>query len=145
MGLFDHPNVDPAEAERVVGCEAHAQLALQAARESITLLKNEGNLLPLDAESVKTIAVIGPNANRSLLGGYSGVPKRDVTVLDGIRARLGKRVKVLHLVGEKQEGVVLLTGEHWKARSLAGELQPGAEAQVVQRDGLLLLVVPFER
>ena len=60
-------------------------------------------------------------------------------------AIVGKRVKVLHAVGEKQEGVVLLTGEHWKAISLAGEIAPGAEAQIVQRDGLLLLVIPFER
>ncbi len=60
-------------------------------------------------------------------------------------AIVGKRVKVLQPVSEKQDGVVLLTGEQWKARSLAGELEPGAEAQVVQRDGLLLLVVPSER
>jgi membrane protein implicated in regulation of membrane protease activity len=60
-------------------------------------------------------------------------------------AIVGKRAKVLQPVSEKQEGVVLLTGEHWKARSLAGELAPGEEAQVVQRDGLLLLVIPFER
>ncbi len=60
-------------------------------------------------------------------------------------AIVGKRVRVLQPVREDQDGVVLLTGEHWKARSLAGELQPGAEAQVVQREGLCLFVVPFER
>lgn len=60
-------------------------------------------------------------------------------------AIVGKRVKVLEAVGEKQEGVVLLTGEHWKARSISGVIAPGTEAQVVERDGLLLLVVPFER
>jgi beta-glucosidase len=108
MGLFDDPYVDPAEAERVVGSEAHTQLALQAARESIALLKNEGNLLPLDPAGIKTIAVIGPNANRSLLGGYSGVPKRDVTVLEGIQARLGERVKVLY-----SEGCKITIGGSW--------------------------------
>jgi beta-glucosidase len=108
MGLFDDPYVDPAEAERVVGCEMHAQLALQAARETITLLKNEGGLLPLDAERIKTIAVIGPNANRSVLGGYSGVPKSEVTVLDGIQARLGKRAKVLY-----SEGCKITIGGSW--------------------------------
>lgn len=60
-------------------------------------------------------------------------------------AIVGKRVRVLQAVKEHQDGVVLLTGEHWKARSLAGELEPGADAQVVQRDGLCLLVVPTER
>ena len=109
MGLFDDPYVDPDEAERVVGCEANAELALKAARESITLLRNEGNLLPLHPDGIKTIAVIGPNADRSLLGGYSGVPKRDVTVLEGIRARLGKRVKVLY-----SEGCKITIGGSWQ-------------------------------
>lgn len=59
-------------------------------------------------------------------------------------AIVGKRVTVLQLVSEKRDGVVLLTGEHWKARALSGELQPGAEGQVVERDGLRLLIVPYE-
>jgi membrane protein implicated in regulation of membrane protease activity len=59
-------------------------------------------------------------------------------------AIVGRRVKVLQTLTENRDGVVLLTGEHWKARSLAGEIAPGAEAQVVQRDGLCLLVVPLE-
>ncbi|MGD0778498.1 MAG: glycoside hydrolase family 3 N-terminal domain-containing protein [Candidatus Solibacter sp.] len=108
MGLFDDPYVDPAEAERVVGCEPNRKLALQAARETITLLKNEGGLLPLDAERIKTIAVIGPNANRSVLGGYSGVPKSEITVLEGIQARLGKRSKVLY-----SEGCKITIGGSW--------------------------------
>ncbi|HUJ29072.1 MAG TPA: NfeD family protein [Myxococcales bacterium] len=56
-------------------------------------------------------------------------------------AIVGRRVKVLQPVGESQDGVVLLTGEHWKARSLSGVIEAGAEAQVVQRDGLCLLIV----
>jgi membrane protein implicated in regulation of membrane protease activity len=68
--------------------------------------------------------------------------KRLVTNADAI---VGKRVKILQLVSEKADGVVLLSGEHWKARSVAGELAPGSEAQIVERDGLCLLVVPFER
>jgi beta-glucosidase len=99
MGLFDDPYVDPVEAERVVGCDANRELALQAAREAITLLKNDGGVLPIDLTSTKTIAVIGPNANRSLLGGYSGIPKHDVTVLDGIRAYVRDRARVVHADG----------------------------------------------
>jgi beta-glucosidase len=101
MGLFDEPYVDPNEAERIVGCEQNRALALEAARESISLLKNERNLAPLNPDQLKTIAVIGPNANRSLLGGYSSVPKNIVTVLDGIRAKVGDRVKVLYSEGCK--------------------------------------------
>jgi len=81
---------------------------LQAARETITLLKNENNLAPLDPAKLKTIAVIGPNAHRSLLGGYSGVPKHNVTVLDGIKAKVGNRVKVLH-----SEGCKITVGGSW--------------------------------
>lgn len=109
MGLFDDPYVDPDEAERVVGCDAHRVLALQAARETITLLKNEGGLAPLDPLKLKTIAVIGPNAHRPLLGGYSGAPKHNVTVLEGIRAKVGDRVKVLH-----SEGCKITVGGNWQ-------------------------------
>ena len=75
MGLFDDPYVDPDEAERVVGCDAHRELALTAAHEAITLLKNDNQLRRSISGKIKSIAVIGPNANRSLLGGYSGVPE----------------------------------------------------------------------
>ena len=108
MRLFDDPYVDPEEAERVVGCDGNRELALQAAQKSITLLKNENDLLPLDLNKLQSIAVIGPNANRSLLGGYSGAPKHNVTVLDGIRAKVGKRVKVLY-----SEGCKITLGGSW--------------------------------
>jgi beta-glucosidase len=108
MGLFEDPYVDPSEAERVVGCDAHRELALQAAREAITLLKNEDDMAPLDLNKIKTIAVIGPNANRSLLGGYSGVPKHEVTVLDGIKERVEKHANVLYT-----EGCKITIGGSW--------------------------------
>jgi beta-glucosidase len=108
MGLFDDPYVDPDEAERVVGCAEHNQLALEAAREAITLLKNENHTVPLDRKKIKTLAVIGPNANRSLLGGYSGVPKYSVTVLDGIKEKLGDSVNVVY-----SEGCKITVGGSW--------------------------------
>ena len=108
MGLFDDPYVDPAEAERVVSCDEHRDLALTAAHEAITLLKNENGLAPLDLNAIKTIAVIGPNADRGLLGGYSGVPKHNVTVLDGIKQKAGKKVKVLY-----SEGCKITIGGSW--------------------------------
>jgi beta-glucosidase len=108
LGLFDDPYVDPDEAERVVGCDAHRALALQAARETITLLKNDGGLLPLDPARLRSIAVVGPNADRQMLGGYSGVPKRVVTVLEGIKAAVGDRVDVRY-----SEGCKITIGGSW--------------------------------
>lgn len=108
LGLFEDPYVDPEEAERIVGSENHRQLARQSARESITLLKNEGGLAPLDLSKYKKIAVIGPNANRTLLGGYSGVPKHEVTILEGIKARVENQAKVLY-----SEGCKITIGGNW--------------------------------
>jgi beta-glucosidase len=108
LGLFDDPYVDPVEAERIVGCDDHRRLARQSACEAITLLKNEGGLAPLDMTKYQTIAVIGPNANRTLLGGYSGVPKHEVTVLEGIQIRAGNRARVLY-----SEGCKITRGGNW--------------------------------
>jgi beta-glucosidase len=99
LGLFDDPYVDADLAEGVVGSQANGKLALEAAQQSITLLKNEGNLAPLNLDRIKTIAVIGPNADRTLLGGYSGTPRHEVTVLEGIKARVGDRAKVVYSKG----------------------------------------------
>ncbi|MBN2062087.1 MAG: glycoside hydrolase family 3 C-terminal domain-containing protein, partial [Deltaproteobacteria bacterium] len=98
LGLFEDPYVDPNKAETVVGSKENAKLALEAARKSITLLKNEGNLLPLDASRYEKISVIGPNADQVLLGGYSDVPPYFVTVLEGIKKQVGGD-KVLYAEG----------------------------------------------
>ncbi|HKW27944.1 MAG TPA: glycoside hydrolase family 3 N-terminal domain-containing protein [Verrucomicrobiae bacterium] len=108
MGLFDDPYVDPEEADRIVGCEENRRLALQAARETITLLKNTDNLVPLNPSKIKTLAVIGPNADRELLGGYSGKPKFYTSLLEGIRAKVGDRVQVPY-----SEGCKITVGGSW--------------------------------
>jgi beta-glucosidase len=138
LGLFDDPYVDPAHATRVVGSERNRALALQAARETITLLRNEGAVLPLDAAAVGTIAVIGPNANRSLLGGYSGVPARDVTVLDGIKARVGDAVKVVYAEGCKitiggswTEDAVVPSDPDEDRRQIAEAVRVASQADVI--------------
>ncbi len=99
LGLFDDPYVDPDHAERVVGSDGHRRLAREGAQRAITLLKNDGGALPLDLDALQTVAVIGPNADRSLLGGYSGTPAVDVTVLDGIREHVGDRAEVVYAQG----------------------------------------------
>lgn len=88
-GLFDDPYVDPDYAEKITNDAGHQQLALKAAHEAIILLKNDKNLLPLDKSRYKTIAVIGPDAADLHLGGYSDNPGRGVTVLQGIRNKVG--------------------------------------------------------
>jgi beta-glucosidase len=108
LGLFENPYVNPDEAARIVGSEEHRRLALQGARETITLLKNEGSLLPLKADRLKTIAVIGPNADREMLGGYSGKPAHFVSVLEGVRARLAGKVNISYA-----EGCKITVGGSW--------------------------------
>ena len=99
MGLFDDPYVDPVVADSGVGSDAHVALARQAARETITLLKNDRQLLPLSLDRLQRIAVVGPNADVPLLGGYSGVPSHSVSILEGIRARAGAQATVHYAQG----------------------------------------------
>jgi beta-glucosidase len=86
LGLFDHPFVDPALAAKVDRSQAHLALSLESARESMTLLKNSDNLLPLP-KSTQRIAVIGPNANVARYGDYANQKwGENVSMLQGIRA-----------------------------------------------------------
>jgi len=101
LGLFENPYVDPQRAVSVTNSEAHRELAAEAARRSIVLLKNENNLLPLDLNRLKSIAVIGPNADRVHLGGYSDNPGRGISVLQGITDKVGSKATVTHAVGCK--------------------------------------------
>jgi len=110
LGLFDDPYVNPDIAEKTVGNDTNRRLALQAARETITLLKNDNAVAPLDVSKIKTLAVIGPNADRELLGGYSSRPKHCSTVLQGIRDRIGDSVQVLY-----HEGCKITIGGSWQA------------------------------
>ena len=102
LGLFEHPYADVAQAERVVHSREHQQLALKAAQESIVLLKNENNTLPLKKD-LKSIAVIGPNADNgwSQLGDYapSAVPQKVTTVLDGIKQKVSPGTRVEYVRG----------------------------------------------
>jgi beta-glucosidase len=77
----------------------HQALALDAARRSIVLLKNDGGALPLDRKKLRTIAVVGPNAKGVRLGGYSSDPGRGVDILQGIRDKAGAGIRVLHAEG----------------------------------------------
>lgn len=122
LKLFDSPYVDASEAERIVAQPAHLATARKVAGQAITLLRNDGNILPLNAARTKTIAVIGPHANFAETGNYAGEPSLRVTAVAAIRERLaatGGRVIFA-------EGVRLLD------QNRAG---PGVEAGPVGRGG----------
>ncbi|GGZ25303.1 beta-glucosidase [Echinicola pacifica] len=105
LGLFDQENSD--ELREVVSSPESQELALDIAKKAVVLLKNEDDLLPLDVQKIKSIAVIGPNAHEevpegsrySLMGGYSGIPPYYTSVLEGIQAKVGDKVKINYAEG----------------------------------------------
>lgn len=101
LGMFDPDNLVPyAQIPFFVnGSDFNNSLAREAARKSIVMLKNE-NALPL-SKDLKTIAVIGPNADNfeSLIGNYNGIPKDAVTILEGIRTKVSPTTKVIYAEG----------------------------------------------
>ncbi len=128
LGLFDHPFVDPTLNSRVHRSEPHLALSLESAGESMTLLKNDGHLLPL-AKSLHRLAVIGPNADVARYGDYERESNgKHVSLLDGIRAMLphatitfdaGKEIPTAVAVAEEADVVILGLGE-WQGISGEG-------------------------
>ncbi|MEO8415642.1 MAG: glycoside hydrolase family 3 C-terminal domain-containing protein [Ginsengibacter sp.] len=98
LGLFENPYVNENDASKWNGNPAHKLLAKKAALESMVLLKNDNHVLPLK-KSIKSIAVIGPDATEARLGGYSGPGNGKVNILDGIKNKLGKDVNVIYTSG----------------------------------------------
>lgn len=101
LGEFDPPEQVPFSKIplSVIGSAEHRQLSLQAEREAIVLLANKGDFLPLDRSKIKTIAVIGPQANIFTAGGYSGRVSNAVTPLAGITNRMAPGTEVLYVQG----------------------------------------------
>lgn len=99
LGIFDDPSLNPYSriSPNIIGSKEHRNLALEAALQSIVLLKNEKGILPINLDKVKKIAVLGNNAAVAVLGDYSGNPcYTPISPLDGIRKRVGKEVKIYH-------------------------------------------------
>jgi beta-glucosidase len=125
LGLLDPPARVPYAS---IGQEAtdpwltdkHKALALRAAQESVVLLKNSANLLPLDKRSLKSIAVIGPRANEVLLDWYSGTPPYSISPLDGIKSAVGDPMKVNYAasnddavkVARESDAAIVCVGNH---------------------------------
>lgn len=106
-GLFDKPYPDPERLSEVVHRPEHVALALEVAQESAVLLKNDSALLPLDASKLKSIAVIGPNADQVQYGDYTYTRdnRSGVTILQGLRDRLGSRVQINYAKGCNITGI----------------------------------------
>ena len=128
LGLFDHPFVDPASEDRTYRSAAHLAVSLRSARESMTLLKNDGNLLPL-SKSTRSIAVIGPNADVARYGDYEQEANgRPISLLQGIRSEIphatvsfddGRNIPAAVAKARESDIVILGMGE-WQGISGEG-------------------------
>ena len=100
-GLFDKPYTAPHKVSDLIHTQKSKFLAREIAEESIILLKNEADLLPLDVSKLRSIAVIGPNADQVQYGDYSATKDNasGVTLLEGIKNRVNKGVKVNYAQG----------------------------------------------
>ncbi len=109
LGLLDPPAMVPyaaiKEGEEPWLGNAHKELVKEVTRKSIVLLKNDHGVLPLDKSAIKTIAIIGPYANQVLLDWYSGTPPYTVSVVEGIKNKLGSGVSVLWTTGQDEDSV----------------------------------------
>ena len=113
LGLFENPYIDLDEAVTVSKKVEHKELALEAARKSVVLLKNE-NLLPLPKNKYKKIAVIGPCAKDLFFGGYSGEPYEKVSLLEGITRKVANSAEVLFAQGCKITTNITTSYFNWK-------------------------------
>ncbi len=145
-GLFEAEPVN-ARAAAVLTANAEARaLALEAARRSIALLVNDG-VLPLTAGAHRRVAVIGPNAAVTRLGGYSSIPRTEVSLLDGVRARLKGKAEIVHAQGvfitqsEDRSANEVLLADPAKNRALIAE----AVAVAKTADVILLAIGDTEQ
>jgi len=158
LGLFEKPFVDVQRAEKIVHTKEHQDVAYQAAREGIVLLKNENQLLPL-SKDIKSIAVIGPNADheKNLLGDYTSinVTQDIVTILDGIKSKVGtsatvRYVQGCNVVGEdlneikqaieaagRSDVAIVVVGENeWRTPGKKGTVGEGYDAATLELTGM---------
>jgi len=158
LGLFEKPFVDVKRAETVIHKKEHQETAYQAAREAIVLLKNENQLLPL-SKGIKSIAVIGPNADheRNLLGDYTSinVTQDIVTILEGIRSKVGREVNIRYVQGcnvvgndlneieqarraasQSSVAIVVVGENEWRTPGKKGTVGEGYDAATLELTGM---------
>ena len=106
--VYETPYADGAFADEITGNDEARDLATRVAHQGAVLLKNEGNLLPLDRTKYKRIAVIGPNSDITVLGGYSDEPRQTVSILEGLQNKVGDDIEIVH-----SKGVTLTNNRSW--------------------------------
>lgn len=141
LGLLDPPDMVPYIAIGVSDTlepwleEEHQNAVREVTRKTIVLLKNEKETLPLDEDKLKSIAVIGRLANEVILDWYSGTPPYRVTALEGIRNRVGEKIKVTYSNGEKVDQAAELAKQSEVAIVFVGNHPTGdAEWEKVKFD-----------
>lgn len=158
LGLFERPLVDAERAKQIVHQKEHQDIAYEAAREAIVLLKNENKLLPL-SKDIRSIAVIGPNADqeKNQLGDYTSinVTQDIVTILEGIKSKVGGKTNVryvqgCHVVGDdlneikqaaqaasQSDVAIVVVGENeWRSPGKKGTVGEGYDAATLELTGM---------
>ncbi|RZJ98599.1 MAG: beta-glucosidase [Brevundimonas sp.] len=126
-GAFESPYVDVRRAGRFENAPDAVALAREAARKSMVLLKNEGGLLPLDASRIRKLAVLGTHARDTPIGGYSDVPAKVVSVLEGLEAEGQGKFEVVY-----SEAVKLTRSRSWSADAV-DLIDPAENAALIQQ------------
>ncbi|MGN6618805.1 MAG: glycoside hydrolase family 3 C-terminal domain-containing protein [Ilyomonas sp.] len=155
LGLFDRPYVSEEDAQKIMNDSSGKKIAKQAALESIVLLKNDKQTLPLK-NNIRSIAVIGEDADSVRLGGYSGPGNNAISILEGIKQQAGNNIKITYAKGAevmyKEYEVVAsdylknlhneegLSASYFNNINLSGK--PAAEKNVKQIDFLWTLSLP---
>jgi beta-glucosidase len=139
LGMFDPPSmVKYAQiSQSVLESDSHKALALKMARQSIVLLKNANNTLPL-SKSLKKIVVLGPNADNKIavLGNYNGIPSKVVPVLEGIKSKLGNGTEIIYEKAVNFTNDTILVLNTSIVNKYAYEGKPGVKAEYFTNDSL---------
>jgi beta-glucosidase len=158
LGLFERPFVGVERAKNIVHRKEHQDIAYQAAKEAIVLLKNDNQLLPL-SKDIKSIAVIGPNASneKNQLGDYTSinVTQHIITILEGIKSKVGqgtniRYVKGCNVVGDdlneikqaadaasQSDVAIVVVGENeWRTPGKKGTVGEGYDAATLELTGM---------
>ncbi|MFN8595964.1 MAG: glycoside hydrolase family 3 N-terminal domain-containing protein [Anaerolineae bacterium] len=145
LGLFEQPYIDVDQAEVITNSAQHQAVALKAAHQSIVLLKNDG-VLPLDRAQLRSIAVIGPNAADFHPGGYSTECAHGISVLEGVRRKVGNSIEVRYAEGCRITEGAQGWEQWWNNAVIAGdpledEARIAHAVEVARASDVALLVV----